>query len=215
MTSFRQLCLVGLSCVAMLFIAACGSAPKVQSVKTANAPTMKVSQIYLIYHEANLKTTSSWGKGEIYGVQASAFDTGLGGFGQQMAARAKPAFEPLNIAVPDASVVAVGGSQGHIVKLFTGKREQLHASHLLVITPLGGLARANLHSARVELQFNVRLVEGATSKTVWESVIDTSTWQGKDFITKPQNDAAMKFDAAYADLFYSKIIESLKSSKLI
>jgi len=148
------------------------------------------------------------GKGD---VSVSESETGLYQFGQAMIIRAAPAFQKNGIVVEHASVVPPGEWQPAARKAFAEfGAGRLKGATVVVVTPRSGKARATPNAATVSMTFEVRVVDADSAKVIWDGMVDTSTWNGRDFLTK--NVQANKYDEAYADQFLDIIITTLRSN---
>lgn len=197
--------------IATFLLMGCATGPAIQQQKLLRSPTGKVSQVFFFYQDVVMTTSTTYSKGY---VNFSMNETGFDQFGESLVGRAKPVFEKQGVVVPHASVIPPGEWQQQARKvLSTVPPSQIRASHLLVVTPYRGTGNATVHSSSVTFVFRVRLIEGASSSAVWEGLINTQTWKGKDFVMK--NIDGHKFDAAYADLFLSQVLDSLKQNSLL
>jgi hypothetical protein len=119
--------------------------------------------------------------------------------------------EATSIVVEHASVVPPGEWQPAARKAFAEfGAGRLKGATVVVVTPRSGKARATPNAATVSMTFEVRVVDADSAKVIWDGMVDTSTWNGRDFLTK--NVQANKYDEAYADQFLDIIITTLRSN---
>ena len=198
------------SVATVFLLAACSTGPTVRSqpmVSVPNAP--KMTRVLFFYQEATLRSERISGKGEV--AAATPDEAGLYQFGEALVTRAGPAFGKQGVVVAHASVVPPGEWRPVATKVFAelGTANVKNAT-IVTVTPRGGRTRATTAAATVTIAFEVRVVDGASSKVVWDGMVDTSTWQGRDFLTR--NVQATRYDSAYADRFLDALIATLRNN---
>jgi len=196
---------------AVLLVACGGSAPVVRSQQTGVVNPAKMTRILFFYQEANLASRQTAGKGD---VTVSVGETGFYQFGEAMVARAPPAFQKTGISVVHAAVIPPGEWKQVAPKTFGELGPAaLKGATVITVMPRGGRARATPNAATVAMTFEVRAIDAASAKVIWSGVVDTSTWNGRDFLTK--NVQGSRFDQAYADQFLEAVITTLRTNGLL
>jgi hypothetical protein len=196
-------------------LTACGSAPEVRTSKSYAVPQAKITRVLFFYQEAEFTSRDlSRRSSDSIVASPSLWETGFYRFGQAMVDRASENFRQAGISVGHASVVAAGEWRPHSGKVF---RElglpALRESSIVVVMPRGGSVRATTGSATMSMAFEVRVTEGATSKPLLQGVIDTKTWNGRDFIAR--NVEGPRFNEAYADEFLKAVVVKMREAGLI
>ena len=204
--------MVGAAFAAFLMVA-CGSAPVVRNQQVGAAPAEKISRVIFFYQEVNLTVTStqSSGKGN---VTTSVGETGFYHFGEAMVAQAAPAFLKSGVTVAHASVVPPGESRLSARKTLSELGPgALNGATVITVSPRGGQARATIRAGTVAMTFEVRVIDASSARTMWVGAIDTSTWNGRDFLVK--NVDGPRFNEAYAARFLEAVLAALKGNNLL
>ncbi len=210
LTLLRGLRVMAAALTACLLVA-CGSAPVVRGQPVVNASTAKMSRILFFYHEATLTSSSTADKTRF---RVGADETGLYQFGDAMVSRATPAFQKNGVVVVHAAVVPVGEWQQFGRKTFNELGLEARTGAMLItVRPQGGKTLTGTNGATVDVVFGVRVFDAVSAKLIWEGFVDTSTWKGRDFLSKHVQGS--QFDQAYADQFWDSVIATFRSNGLL
>lgn len=147
-------------------------------------------------------------------ISASENETGFSKFGEALVSQVPEVFQKNGVSVVHASVVPPGEWRRQSSKTFgeIGPRA-LEGVTVITVTPRGGQSRATNHAATIDMTFEIRAIDSSTAKVLWTGAIDTSTWTGRDFISK--NIKGTRFDEAYATKFLESAIKEFKANGLL
>ena len=146
-------------------------------------------------------------------LAASPDATGLLGFGEVIVPRAGPAFHRVGVEVIHASIAPSGALRAHAMKTMgeMGK-PNLTGTSAIIVLPRRGSTHSTAAASLISMNFEVRVVDLATSKMVWTGNVETSTWNGKGIFGSAQG---ARYDRDYADQFLATVIAELKGHGLI
>jgi len=202
--------------LAACWLVACGSAPVMHHQNMMDANPSKISRVLFFYQEAELTSRQATGSAPQLGLASPAGinETGYAQFGEAMVAQAASAFQKHGVAVVHSAVVPPGQWQQFALKTFRELGpEARNGATMITVMPRGGYTSATNNSARIKLTFEVRVVDAASAKKIWNGSIDTSTWNGRDFLLK--NVQGTKFDQAFADQFLESVMTTFRSNGLL
>lgn len=177
-------------------------------------PVSKITRVFLFYQEGDMSAGNQQtvGKGKV--EAPSVGETGFYQFGEAMVAQAPLSFQKAGIVLDHASVVPPGEWKTASRKtLGPIGAAGLKGATLVTIAPRGGHAQATRNSATISITFQVKVVDAATAKVVWSGLVDTSTWNGRDFLTK--NFQGTRFNPAYAERFLDTVMSALRAHGLV
>ena len=193
------------------FLAACMSGPVVRDQRLTSANAQRITRVLFLYQETRLSAQRTSGQGN---VPLSPYDTDLHEFGDALVSKAAAAFQKFGATVIRAAVVPSGEWKQFAPKVI-GELPPgtLSGTTLITMFPIGGSAHANNNAATINVTFEVRVIDGASGRLVWNAAIDSRTWQGRNFLNK--NASTTRFDQAYADQFLNTLLDTLRTNGLI
>ncbi len=194
----------------LLVLSACGGAPKVRESRVLpDAPSTKVTKIYFFYQDANLTTTTTYGKGSV-----SLASSGYYSFGQNLVDLAKSALGKHGLSVAHAGMTEPNEWKKQATAFFAGlNNAQRMGGTLMTVSPKKGSASRDSASESVWLLYEVRLADMDTGKLRWVGWVDTTTWIGKNIVTKEAKGAT--YNAEYANQFFDALTLQMKQDGLI
>lgn len=193
------------------FLAACAflfgcTTPSIRASSVAKDIT-RFSEIRFLYYRSEMKVTSSFGNGQ---VNVFSGDTGFYDFGDKLVARAEPAFSAHGIRVLSSRQI-YDPKESIPESLFANSTVQ--AAPTLMMLATAGSASANPNVTRVSFVFTARLFDPARKQVIWSAVIDTSTVNGKGWISG--NLPKTLYDEKYADELFKAVTERMKADGVI
>lgn len=193
------------------FLAICAflfgcTTPSVRSSSAAKDIT-RFSEIRFLYYRPEMKVTSTYQRGH---VKASSGDTGFYDFGDKLVARAEPAFAAHGIKVLSSRQI-YDLKESIPESMFVNS--SVRAAPTLTMIPTAGSTSANPNVTRVSFVFTARLFDPEKRKIVWSAVVDTSTVDGKGWISG--NLPKTLYDEKYADELFKAVTERMKADGVI
>jgi hypothetical protein len=183
----------------LAFAAGCGTAPSVRDASLLVKGRAKAEQINFVYRQVAMKTVST----RRYGQGASISYTGFDEFGKLLVELAGDVFAGRQVTVLSSS-------------LLDGAAPMPAGATpvpILLVQPVSGESSATRHASRTSYVFSAQLLDPASRRLLWKATVDTSTWVGKDLVSK--NFETTNYDAAYARQLLATLAEKMAADGLV
>ena len=142
--------------------------------------------------------------------KASMGNTGFYLFGELLAKEAPIIFARNGIAAIDSRYIRIDQP---LSLDSTPKAAGGEPLPVLIVYPAKGIENSNSRGTSVSYVFSSELIDPKNKKLIWQGKIDTSTWNGEDFITGHFKKTL--YDKEYADQFLQALIARLKEDHVV
>jgi len=182
-------------CIGVL-VSGCGSAPSVRSSMLVDGYTEKLKNMQFVYRESNLNSTATSSRGYSFDGNMNGYDE----FGDILVDVASSEFNKYGVTVTDSFKIEA-------------EEKPVLSKNTLLIYSAGGRVKQDRASTTVSFTFYAKYISSAKKKILWNGLIETETWAGRNFLSKAIPPTL--YDEKYARELLSKIADKMKKDGLI
>ena len=158
--------------------------------------TEKLKNLQFIYRESKLKSKVNYSR-------HYSFDGDMNGYNE---------FGDILVETAPSEFKKYGVTIGESFKIDSKEKFDLSKNTLLIYSS-GGRIKQDRAATTVSFKFNAKYISSAKKKVIWNGLIETNTWSGRNFIS--ENLPQTLYDKKYAKEILSMIAEKMKKDGLI